>query len=299
MPEFCPVCKSKEFSVIGKPRKNKISEKFIVKDYRVVQCSKCQLYYVSPEIDFTDQQWAKLYHSDYFANQSEKLLKKRAKELRQRLEKAEKLLGKRNAIKLLDIGTGEGKTLAAGLKRGWEVTGIDIVDNRNPEARDEKIMFIKGKFIEYDFPQNHFDIIYLDSVLEHVLNPLEYMNKIRSILKPGGILYVGVPDEDCLFNDIRKFDLNIRGKKDISAKIQPFDSPYHVVGFNPQSLKYIIEKAGLKVRFQRNFSRKFAFLYSDVKSKNFWISLAFSPLEIIGNLIHRDIYFEAYLTRDK
>lgn len=299
MPKFCPVCHNTEYTIIGKPRTNEISSEFIKKDYNVVQCSKCQTYYVYPEIDFTDEQWSKLYHSEYFADQPESLLKKRAKELEQRLDKAERFIGKNKDIKLLDIGTGEGKTLAAGLQRGWRVTGIDIVDNRNPEAKNNGVEFIQGKFMEYDFPENYFDFIYLDSVLEHVLNPLEYLKKIRNILKPGGILYVGTPDEDNLFNVLKKLALRLRGKKDISVKTRPFDFPYHVVGFNPHSFKYIIDKSGLRIKYFRNFSRKFAFLYSPVSSRVFWISLIFLfPIEIIGNLIRKDLYFEAYLTKD-
>ncbi|HAB52289.1 MAG TPA: hypothetical protein DCE80_08990, partial [Ignavibacteriales bacterium] len=59
----------------------------------------------------------------------------------------------------LDIGAGEGKTLVEGLNRGWYVTGIDIVDNRINDAKEDGIKFIRAKFLEYEFPKNHFDFL--------------------------------------------------------------------------------------------------------------------------------------------
>jgi cyclopropane fatty-acyl-phospholipid synthase-like methyltransferase len=138
---YCPVCRSNEYTAIGKPRSNLISREFINKDYLVVQCNNCKVYYVSPEINFTDEQWSRLYNSDYFAMQSNILIKRRQKELEKRFESAEKLRESNGNVKFLDIGTGEGKTLIAGLERNWDVTGIDIVDNRIPEAKTDKINF--------------------------------------------------------------------------------------------------------------------------------------------------------------
>jgi 2-polyprenyl-3-methyl-5-hydroxy-6-metoxy-1,4-benzoquinol methylase len=298
MENSCPVCRNIDYTYTGKPKFNSISGKFIDKDYKVVQCTRCRVYYVTPKIDFTDEQWAKLYNSDYFALQSDWLLRKREAELKERFDKAEKLLRYKSDIKFLDIGTGEGKTLLEGSRRNWDVTGIDIVDNRNQEAKNSSINFIKNKFIEYNFPQNHFDFIYLDSVLEHVLNPMEYLIKIQEILKPEGILYIGVPNEDSLFNDVRKWVFRVIGKNELSPKIKPFDSPYHVIGFNTYSLMLIIKYSGLQIKYFRNFGRKMEFLGSPITNKTFWINLLFLfPVELIGYLIKRDVYFEAYVSK--
>ena len=75
------------------------------------------------------------------------------------------------------------KSLIEALRRGWEVTGIDIVDNRIKKAKQEDVNFIIANFLEYELPENYFDFIYVDSVLEHVLNPKEYLIKIKQLLK--------------------------------------------------------------------------------------------------------------------
>lgn len=298
MTNNCPICGKREYKILGKPKTNSISVNFINKDYRVVQCPDCYTYFVFPQIEFNDNQWSMLYNSEYFSSQSKWLIKQRAKELKQRFDKAESFFVNKNDIKFLDIGTGEGKTLLEGCLREWEVTGIDIIDNRIEDAKNDKIKFINAKFLEYQFPENYYDFIYLDSVLEHVLEPIEYLVKIKSILKPGGILYVGVPNEDSLFNDIRRVIFNLIGRREISDKIKPFDSPYHVIGFNLSSFNYLIKKLNLKVRYFRNFGRKFDFLSSPPNKKGFWISLFFLfPIEIIGYIIKRDVYFEAYIIK--
>jgi SAM-dependent methyltransferase len=298
MADYCPVCKVKDVKILGGSKTNSISSKFLTSHYDVVQCKNCQIYFVSPEIPFSDKQWAALYNSEYFSNQTNWLIKQRNKDLIQRFDRAESFIGKKK-INFLDIGTGEGKTLIEAQNRGWKSEGIDIVDNRIEDAKLSNIKFIEAKFLEYEFPDDNYDFIYLDSVLEHVLSPLEYLIKIKRILKPGGIVYIGVPNEDSLFNDIRRLAFNFTGKNGISEKIRPFDAPYHVVGFNLNSLNHIIKKMNFRIKYLRNFSKKFYFLSAPPTHRSFWISLIFLfPIEIIAYLTRREIYFEAFITKE-
>ena len=141
----CPLCKSTTYQKIGLPKTNAISKEFVDKDYFVVQCNECDVYYISPLISFNDDQWADLYNVKYFDAQSNWLLKKRAVELSQRFDNISSYLTNKDDVRLLDIGTGEGKALVEGLKRGWNVTGLDIVDNRKEIAKDDRIAFVNGK----------------------------------------------------------------------------------------------------------------------------------------------------------
>jgi len=300
MKDCCPVCSSDKKEEIGYPKTNLISKRFVDKEFKIVQCNNCELYYVSPKIDFNSSQWSQLYNSEYFSNQSNWLVEKRKKELAKRFDTARSFIENKSLkLKYLDVGAGEGKGLLEANRRGWEGTGIDIVDNRLLEAKLSEIKFIKSNLLESDLPENYFDFIYVDSVIEHVLNPFEYLSKIKKLLSKGGVIYIGVPNEDCLFNSVRKLVFVLTGKKNESEKLKPFDSPYHVIGFNNNSLKYFLDKIELKVLKKRNFGRKFDFLSYSPKSKSFWIGLFFLfPVEYPGKLIQRDIYFEAYLSRN-
>lgn len=299
MNEYCPICSGQQFKIIGKPKTNIISKNFINNDYNIVQCSTCDLYYVIPRITFNNDQWAKLYNSEYFAEQSSWLVKKRKKELTARFNNFERFISSNSTkIRFLDVGVGEGKALSEGYRRGWEVTGIDIVDNRIAEAKLDEIKFIKANLLKSPLPESYYDFIYVDSVLEHVLNPLEYLLKIKKLLANGGIVYIGVPNEDCLFNDLRKLMFRLSGKINLSEKIKPFDSPYHVIGFNKTSLNFLFQKTQMDVKNIRNFGRKFDFLSYKFNSREFWINFLFLfPIEYIGSFINRDIYYEVYLTK--
>jgi ubiquinone/menaquinone biosynthesis C-methylase UbiE len=297
MQASCPICENYDKRIVGKSKVNNLAIKFIEKDYNIVQCNNCKLYYVSPTIEFSDKQWSQLYHSEYFSSQTEWLLKKRTEELAKRFEQAESLLVKNSKINFLDVGAGEGKALLEAAKRNWISTGIDIVDNRIEEAKSDKINFIETKFLEYSFPDNHFDFIYMDSVLEHVLNPKEYLKKIKRILKPGGIVYIGVPNENSLFNDVRKMIFYFIGRKHISVRIKPFDTPYHVVGFNKKSLKYLINDLNFKILIFRNIGRRFEFLSSKPYQPIFWVMLLLTPIDFLAVILKKDYYYQTFITK--
>ncbi len=299
MNDCCPICKSTQRSIIGSPKTNSISKRFVNPAYKIAQCLNCQLYYVTPPLTFSNAEWTELYNSEYFSNQSNLLVKRRKKELSDRFDSARKLVsGNDTQLRYLDVGAGEGKGLLEAFNRGWEATGIDIVDNRLDESKIPDIKFIKSNLLDSNLQGNYFDFIYVDSVVEHVLNPVEYLTKIKSLLRPGGVIYIGVPNEDCLFNSVRKLMFKLSGKTNESEKIKPFDTPYHVVGFNDHSLQFFFDQIELTVLKKRNFGRKFDFLSYPPTSKSFWIGLFFMlPVEYLGLLLKKDIYFEAYLTK--
>lgn len=48
---------------------------------------------------------------------------------------------------------------------------------------------------EFD-SQESYDVIILSNVLEHVLDPLEMLTNVRRLLKPGGQVWVSLPNTD-------------------------------------------------------------------------------------------------------
>ena len=86
--------------------------------------------------------------------------------------------------------------------------------------------------------EEKYDLILLDNVLEHVLNPLETLTKLVSLLSAKGTLIIEVPND---FSVVQRYLLD---KKKIP---DPFwvVSPDHVSYFNAQGLKSLCEQAGL------------------------------------------------------
>ena len=67
--------------------------------------------------------------------------------------------------------------------------GVEISKEMTDYAqRNLGLKVINGDFQEIDFNGNMFDIIYSAHTLEHVTDPLQFLSKVKSIIKRDGIL---------------------------------------------------------------------------------------------------------------
>jgi SAM-dependent methyltransferase len=296
MNNTCPVCKSSSYHSIGIPQIGEKASKIINEKYLVVQCNICQYYFLDPNVKFTQDKWEYLYNSEYFPKPTKWHLKQRELDRKNRFDNLQNY-SSLNIVNFLDVGCGEGYSLLEAYNRGWESYGVDIFDNRLEEIKNKTSHFVKSDLLDASFPDNFFDIIYLDSVLEHVTNPLEYLIEINRILKKGGLVYIGVPNEDSLFNDFRKFVFRFSGRKDISEKIMPFKTPFHIGGFNSFSLDFIVNSIGLIIKVKRNFASRLEFMKYPFLSKSYFLALMFLPIYLIAIPFKREVYYELYLEK--
>ena len=83
----CKICGGEKNKILGKPRIDKIFPNIMVKNYKIAQCENCRFYYIVPEIDLTQKEWALLYEKGHYfvSHQSEWSRNFRAYERRQRL----------------------------------------------------------------------------------------------------------------------------------------------------------------------------------------------------------------------
>jgi SAM-dependent methyltransferase len=96
-----------------------------------------------------------------------------------------------------DIGCGEG-TLCAELRAaGWRsVTGVDASRARVARARRRHpdITFHDSPLEEVDIPAGSLDLIVLDNVIEHLVDPLDAVRRLRTLLAAGGRLVLITPN---------------------------------------------------------------------------------------------------------
>lgn len=289
---MCPICNSQGKSIIGFPKINAKAAKVIRHEYKIVKCNNCETYFIDPRIDLAIDDWKTLYDEHYFIEMSNWYEKNRRKDRILRFNTLEKYASK-GEKKFLDVGCGEGHCLIEAVRRDWESYGIDITDNRIEGAKNKTIKFYNLNLIDCQFLGNFFDVVYMDSVLEHVINPLEYLLEIKRILRKGGILYIAIPNEDSLLNDVKKSIYNIKGSK-LSPKLKPFETPYHVVGFNKKSIQIAFGKAQLEIIKIRNFACRLEFLRSKTFSKSFFHSLLLLPIYLLAVALRKEVYLEVY-----
>ena len=108
----------------------------------------------------------------------------------------------KEGLKVLEIGCGEGGNLLPFLDRGCVVTGIDILESKIGNANEfysshpdrENIQFfcrdiyLSGKELNHDY-----QLILIRDVLEHIHNHNRFMNYVKTLLSPGGIIFFGFP----------------------------------------------------------------------------------------------------------
>ena len=293
---MCPLCKSSNFNLIGNPVVDSELKTLVKKEFKVVKCNDCSFYFLEPELDLTSAEFKILYNESYFTPMSSlyEIIRQRSRE--KRLDKIQ-IYCETEIINFLDVGCGEGFTLIEANRRGWKTIGVDIFDNRVEETKKIIDKFVLGDLISAKFSANYFDIIYIDSVMEHITNPFEYLIEMKRILKPGGIAYIGVPNEDCFFHDLKKFKNNLSAKKMISSRLKPFRSPYHIGGFNKKSLRKAIANSGFELIKLRNFAGRLNFLNPKPFSREFWIAIALLPVNLIAFILRREEYLEAYIRK--
>lgn len=148
---------------------------------------------------------------------------------------------------LLDIGCGEGFTLSYFKEKKWDITGIDFSDFGCKHFNPDCLPFLKvgdiyEQFLTLIHSNKRFDVIWLDNVLEHVLDPLFLLKECKKLLHPQGLVIVEVP------NDFSVLQQHLLNKKHIDSEFWVV-VPDHISYFNQQGLTALAEAAGLKNEF--------------------------------------------------
>jgi methionine biosynthesis protein MetW len=99
--------------------------------------------------------------------------------------------------KILDIGCGTG-VLGEYFRKNQncEVHGVEINNVAYEIAREKLNSVIKANIesVELPYAPNTFDFIVMGDVLEHLINPVQTLEKLYRVLKPGGKIFIAVPN---------------------------------------------------------------------------------------------------------
>lgn len=105
---------------------------------------------------------------------------------------------------VLEIGCAEGGVLKAFLDAGCQGVGVELVSQRYELAKEflkediekKKVTLVQSNIYDTNFTEtykNHFDIIILKDVIEHIFDQEKLFLEMKAYLKPNGIIYFGFP----------------------------------------------------------------------------------------------------------
>jgi SAM-dependent methyltransferase len=81
---------------------------------------------------------------------------------------------------------------------GFETYGVEAFCPNNSFEKRHNLNIFHGTLREAKFPDDHFDVITILHVLEHVPDPRGEIKEMKRVLKAGGRLIIGGPNSDSL-----------------------------------------------------------------------------------------------------
>lgn len=136
--------------------------------------------------------------------------------------------------RLLDVGCGSGDWLFKMQSLGWEVKGIDFDPEAVAVAADRGIDVVHGSLEAQHYPDESFDAITLNDVIEHLPDPFATLAECRRILRSGGHLIMVTPNTDSLGHQLFK------------SAWRGLEPPRHLYLFCPKSMLGSLKRIGFR-----------------------------------------------------
>lgn len=236
----CPVCGSADAKRIG-ARGGRAHRDGKGVETQVVKCRDCTIYYTSPTLIPETNPYAKETAEEYFHLHDSRRKIVQGEEL---AAFAEKILGQPG--RMLEIGCGRGELLVGAANRGWSVYGVEMTEDFAAAARANGVEIERSSVEECRSLDKAYDVVLLAAILEHLYDPTAILRRVREALRPGGLVFIDVPNESSLTMRFGNLYMRARGR-DWSINLSPTFSPFHVVGFSPTSLRRTLEAVGFTV----------------------------------------------------
>ncbi len=234
----CPLC--------GSGREVTVCSKVLgATTFRCVRCADCAFHFVNP---VPDAESLSRYYDDAYSARHQETWHGGEDGLNRAVIERLQGLGVRS---LVDLGAGQGRFVRAALDHGIAAIGVEAgAENCRAALSRYDVRLVEGDLETYVAGAGAgLECVTMLNVLEHVPRPLPVLERIATLLKPGGVLLVVVPNVafTLTLGGMRR----LLGFKDVymleSQRFsqQGFDPPIHMCSFDAPHLRTAMEKAGL------------------------------------------------------
>ena len=137
---------------------------------------------------------------------------------------------------LLDVGCNMGHLLFAARNAGWKADGLEINQGLVPKLRSNGFR-VYDTFLETaDIAPGTYDVLVANQVLEHVPDPMAFLQAPKRVVKPGGIIFLSLP---CYWSPYP-----VLLKRDSWYSLLPEE---HIWQFSQPNLMTLLQRANLSV----------------------------------------------------
>jgi len=133
--------------------------------------------------------------------------------------------------RMLDVGCGDGSVLKLAQELGWNAEGVDFDARAVGTARRKGLSVRLGRLAEQRYPDESFDLVLMQHVIEHVHDPLATLREVRRVLRKSGTLVLTTPNTASW------------GSRHFGSSWIPLDPPRHLQIFNKHNLTVLAQRA--------------------------------------------------------
>jgi SAM-dependent methyltransferase len=217
------------------------------KQFQVIECGACKLIRLFP---WPSPEELRHYYPDNYWFVPEQDAVSRLAEMYRRFVLRDHLRFVTSALErsgekgpVLDVGCGGGLFLRMLAERGWPVMGLDFALGAACAAwRVNGVPVICGSLSNAPLPAKSCAAITMFHVLEHLFDPVAYLDAARELLRPEGRLIVQVPNAACwqflLFGD----------------SWSGIDVPRHLINYRAADLEILLDRCGFDIVRTKHFS---------------------------------------------
>lgn len=224
----------------------------------MVRCKNCGFIFLNPRLGFSKNYIVGLYNKEYFNkgymkfySGGEECICQSNEPFSYRLDLIEKY---KTSGKLLDVGCATGGFLRFAHSKGWQVWGVELSDYATEvAAKKYSLNVFKGFLEDAHFEDNYFDVVCASDILEHVIDPQNFLKEIFRILTNNGLLYLACPNADSFYYRFFSLIAHYNHKN-------YFVLPHHLYHFSPSTIKLLFDKVGFDICqliFSHSHSEKF------------------------------------------
>ena len=236
--QICMLCNKKaRFEFVNRLRDDNTRNA-----YRCLSCGHVQVLPLpTQEEDNEFYQRDIMYKSTYTGNnelqKEENLMYRYRNFVYEQSEQLEKHLDRSKRQKILDIGTGYGWLVEVLRGKGFDIDGVELSAEKRELCKKRSGIDIFDWNFLIDSPdvrekKCYYDVICMMQTLEHISNPKAFLLRASELLKPGGMIFIDVPN----FDDYLKAELSEYNNFAYTRM--------HLSYFTPDTLKFCLENSG-------------------------------------------------------